>query len=216
MKRILLSIFVLLSLVGVSACSHSGIRGNGELQEETRKVDDFNAIEAGGIFRVYVEVGSEPTLKIEAEENLLQYIETRVSGSTLILDQRKNLNPREHITVYVTVPELNRVESSGASKFFVENINSEDFRLSVSGAGKVKLVGTAEKLNADISGAADLDAFDFKCKNVDLDVSGASKAEVYCSGILKSDISGVGKVIYDGSPENIYSDISGLGKVSSR
>lgn len=214
MKTRLLFFFFL--VVGLTACHNSGVRGNGDIVQEERTIDNFTGIETGGVFRVYVEVGEEASLKIEAEENLMPYIVTRVKGSTLEIDQRRNLNPREPITVYVTTPRLNKVVSSGASKIYVENIDSDSFRLDISGAGKVKLIGEAEKFTADLSGAGNLDAFDFQCEDVDIDLSGASKAEIYCSGNLKTDLSGVGSVIYDGSPKNVISDISGLGKVSSR
>ena len=214
MKNKVLVLFVI--LLSLTACQKYGVRGNGNLTTETRSIENFTAIEAGGIFRVYVEIGESASLKIEAEENLMGFIKAKVKGSTLVLDLKKNINPKEHVTVYVTTPDLERVESSGASKIYVENIDSDYFKLDLSGAGKVKLVGKTDRFIADISGAANLDAFDLKCEDVDIDMSGASKAEIYCDGILKTDISGVGKVVYDGNPKNVYSEISGLGKITSR
>ncbi len=209
-------LFFVILIFGATACHTSGISGNGDINTEERSIENFTAIEAGGVFRVYVEVGNSPSLKIEAEENLMEYIITRVKGSTLVLDQKRNLNPKEQITIYVSTPTLNRIESSGASKIYAEKIDTDSFRLEASGAGKIKLVGKTNSFKVDISGAADLDGFDFRCEDIDIALSGASKAEIYCDGILKADISGVGKVIYDGNPKNVYSEISGLGKVTSR
>ena len=78
--------------------------------------------------------------------------------------------------------------------------------------GEVKLKGRADHLILELSGAAEVDAFDLASKTADIDISGASEVELSVSDELNVDISGAGEVKYKGSP-SINQDISGAGEL---
>lgn len=58
--------------------------------------------------------GEPQELKIEAEQNILDDIETNVSGGILKIDQDRCLDVHEEITVYITLASLEKITVTGA------------------------------------------------------------------------------------------------------
>jgi len=108
-----------------------GVRGNGNVNEEVRKVANFNKIYVGGAFSVKIRIAEKYSLKISAEENLLGLIRTRVRGDILDNDTKKTLSPRKEVSIYITTPDLNYINSSGANNVYAEGINSEYFEVNL-------------------------------------------------------------------------------------
>ena len=75
--------------------------------------------------------------------------------------------------------------------------------------------GVVNELMATMAGASKLDAESLQVKTAELSISGAGKAEVSASEILKVAISGAGKVTYHGNP-TLEQHISGAGSVRRR
>ena len=66
-----------------TACLVSTVRGSGNVISETRSVANFENVSLSGIGTLYIIEGDEESLEIEAEDNLLEHIETEVRGRTL-------------------------------------------------------------------------------------------------------------------------------------
>ncbi len=206
----------LLALVSFSACTVWGVRGNGRMKEQSRNVEEFTRIDAGGAFNINVYVGKAPSLRISAEENLLQYIKTSVKGGTLYIDTKKNLNPKKEIQIDITTPSLSALETSGANNVDVVGINEKEFTVNLSGAGNVDLKGIAEKVRAELSGAGNIDAKELKAKECFICVSGAASADVFAKEYLDASVSGVGSIDYYGNPEKTRTNVSGVGSITRK
>jgi len=215
MKTKLISFILLIGLV-LTGCGFWGVRGNGRMRDESRKVAEFNKIEAGGAFSIYVKVGQAPSLRISAEENLLGYIRTTVKGNTLIIETKKNISPRKEIRIEITTPSLTDLEVSGANNVEVEDISGEEFNVELSGAGNVDLKGEVEKLRIELSGAGNIDSRYLKASEVQISVSGAANANVYATKYLDASVSGVGSIDYYGNPEKIKTNVSGVGSITRK
>ena len=215
MKTKLISTVLLLAFV-LSGCGFWGVRGNGKIRDESRKVAEFRKIEAGGAFSIHVKVGPATSIKISAEENLLGYIRANVKGNTLVLDTRKNISPRKQILIEITTPYLTDIEVSGANDIEVEGINETEFDVDLSGAGNIHLIGEVEKLRAELSGAGNINARELKAKEVLISVSGAASADVYATKYLDASVSGVGSIDYYGNPEKTRTNVSGVGSITRK
>ncbi len=215
MKTRILSSFLLVSLI-VSGCGFWGIRGNGRVRGEDRKVGEFTRIEAGGAYTIHVTVGSAPSVRISAEENLLGLISTRVRNNALIIDTKRNISPRKEVVIDITTPSLNYLDASGANNIDVENLSGAEFNVDLSGAGNVKVRGEVDRFNVELSGAGSINAKELKAKDVRVSVSGAASADVYASRNLDASVSGVGSIDYYGNPEKTKTDVSGVGSISRK
>jgi hypothetical protein len=223
------SIFIIAvsSLLLFSSCREifaKRIRGNGNITTQTRSAGQFNSIDVSGSIDVYVKQDSSSSIKVEADENLQQYIETIDDGNILRIktEEGYNLRSSRQIKVYVSSAVFKRFEASGACDIFSEgkissssdidlglsgscevtmDINAPKISADVSGACTVKLKGEAKDFKLQGSGSTDVKCFDLIAENVDLDISGAGDAEVYASGKLSGSISGAADVHYKGAAQ---------------
>src|SRR5687767_14318183 len=111
-------IFLLPAVLFLSSCMMGGhrVRGNGNLSNQTRNIGDFNAVEVVGGMDVVLVPGGTYSVRVEADENLLEYIRTERDGNTLVVATRRgyNLNPRAGMKVYVTSPDLKEIDITGS------------------------------------------------------------------------------------------------------
>ena len=109
--------------------------------------------------------------------------------------------PTDGIKIVITSPSLNQVELSGAVKFTASQLSGTTFALETSGATKVTLSGKVNRLLASLTGASKLMAADLPADTVEMSVTGAGKADVTASNVLRAAITGAGKVTYGGNPK---------------
>jgi hypothetical protein len=192
------------------------IKGSGNLQTERREVPTFTAIKVSGATNLEINVGAEQSVEIETDDNLLELTRTYVKNDTLHIERRGNIWTHSALRVRITVADLNRLNISGASKANVKNVRADNFELDLSGASKVNIEGEAATFIADMSGASNLDAENFKTVKATVEASGASKASVFVTDNLNAEASGASKIYYAGNPKTIREDESGASKVSPK
>lgn len=215
-----------------------GEPGSGKLVTESRDVGDFTSVELDYPAQVFVTQGSSTSVKIEAEDNLLPGLQTRVRGDTLEIFYRvesgKRVNPTKPVKIMLVVKDLESVNLSSAGELSLEGIETEALDLSVSGAGNLKLndvvvmndlsvnlsgagnvtaSGEADHFRLDISGFGNYNGKELHSMTADVNLSGAGSATVWVDDMLDATISGAGSVSYYGSP-NVTKQISGVGGVN--
>lgn len=211
------------------------VRGSGVVSSEERAVSGFTGVDFGGLGNLYVELGQSESLTIEAEDNLLPYLETQVRGGRLEIRTRQgvNLRPREPINFYLTAVSLDSLNISGLGNVRAPALEAERFSISISGGGDLDLDALqADALQVSISGLGDLAIAGGQVQAQTISISGggnysagqlaSQRAEVHISGLgnatlrvsedLNVDISGGGSVRYHGSP-SVSQNVSGLGSV---
>ena len=150
------------------------------------------------------------------DENLLSYIKTRVEGEVLKIEMQGSVVPTHGIKIAITSPSLIGVSFSGALNFEAKQLSGATFALETSGAANVTLAGKVDRLLASLTGASKLKAADLSANDVELSVTGAGKADVTASNLLRASITGAGKVSYGGQPKSVERQISGAGKIEPR
>ncbi len=212
-KRFLIIIALSALLLTGTACHYVGIRGNGHLVKKEIKIGDFNKLEVSGIFTVKIFIGGNARLKLITESNLIKHIKIRQKNGKLIIYSTRNLSPRRKLLVLIKTPSLKSVEASGVTKVLVKKINSPKFRVDLSGASELRVIGRTGKLTADVSGASNLNAKHLIADIVEIDCSGASRAIVNARGKLIADASGASSIIFAGNPKIVKADASGISKI---
>ena len=198
------------------------MRGNGNITTENRQAGSFTGVDVSGAIDVIVKQDSTPSIKVEADANLQEYVEVRNEGGILRIKTREgyNLKSSHGIKVYVSAPVLRKFMASGACKIMSENqlTGNETVTIDLTGASDIDLDLTAAKVDADASGASTIKlrgqatelsidgagSTDVKCyglitDNIDIDISGAGSAEVYANKNIKGSISGAASVHYKGT-----------------
>ena len=191
-------------------------KGSGRMATEVRELRDFSSIDVSSIFQVEITSQSEFHVEVEADDNLLQYIQTEVRGGELHISLDKGVKSKNPLRVRIGAPNIDRIEASGASKVFVSNLNNSKVEVDTSGASKIELSGETSQLIVDVSGASHINAAELKAVNATVDASGASRVNLSVSGELRSEASGASNISYAGNPANVIKHTSGASSISQR
>ena len=207
---------MLLAALLCAACIRPGVEGSGNVITESREVSDFNEIVLGGTGRVIVEVTGTESLTIEAEDNIMPLLETRVRNGRLRLDTSGSISPTVEIVYTITAETLDGLVISGSGVAEAEAVDGTDFRADISGSGNVEVEGTLSGLlSVSISGSGDFGGESLTAPEGRVDVSGSGNAVVNVTDDLEVSVSGSGEVEYLGEP-NVESSVSGSGTVIPR
>ena len=199
---------------------------------ETRAVSDFSEVQLGGSGKVYLTQGDTEKLIVEAQSDVMPFIETEVRGNNLYLGVKKyrNWGHTGQINYYLTMKDISRLKISGSGDIICEKMDTDDLKLQISGSGDIELQkvqagkiashisgsgecsidGQANYQDISISGSGEYSAADVKSKKVDISVSGSGDVTVWAIDKLDVSISGSGRVGYYGRPA-VNSRSSGSG-----
>jgi hypothetical protein len=194
----------------------NNISGSGKTTTEKRDVTGFSSIEVNGIFQVEVVSGKDYSVEVQADDNIVPIIQTNVGGTVLHIDLDQKVSTKNDMIVRVSMPNIERVESSGASKVNVTNIKNDSFSLETSGASKVSLAGETAHLNIETTGASNIDAEQLKSVRADVEASGACKIAVNVSDELHSEATGASRITYLGDPKTVDNHQTGVGSISKK
>lgn len=193
-----------------------GVKGSGQIVSETRVVESFDRMRSSGSFDVHVTVGSEPSLKIEFDDNLIDLIETDVRGGTLCLESRESFRSRNSCKITVTTPALERITSSGSGDIVVTRLVGKVFECKLAGSGSITADGEVDEFEASISGSGDINARNLKAKAAYARVSGSGEITVHASNDFDGLVSGSGDIFYYGNPAKTNVVVSGSGRIKAR
>jgi len=230
MKNLIYSIVCLLIF---SACRYREDYGALQEGEKTIQLDNFQKLEMGHAFVIEVKQGTEFSIQAKGDKRNLEDLEAMVSDGKLRIRYKNSANRHYTTYLYITMPHLEEVDFSGASKATITGfseitsfkmilqgasmcqmqLSAANFDLNISGASKLEIVGgSANKITANISGASFLDASWIKTEEALLDVSGASTAKVDVNKRLEVVASGASTVRYKGNPI-VESSLSGASQI---
>jgi hypothetical protein len=210
------------------------IRGNGNVKTEERSLGSFKSVSSHGSFNIYVSSGNQ-SVKIEAEENLLPYIETYIDGSTLHVRTKNDawLRPSREVKIFVSSPDFENIHSYGSGNIIGQSkiVNTSKLELEVSGSANIKMNADAPEINTETNGSGDIDlkgetksfkavvrgsgnvrAMDLKSEDATIKIYGSGNADIFASVKLDVNIAGSGDVRYKGDGQ-VSSHIAGSGSV---
>jgi hypothetical protein len=166
---ITLIVLLAASLACVTPFRATIVKGSGNVVSEEREVSDFEKVTVTGAGKLIITQGDEESLTIETDDNLMQYIESKVSGRTLELGFTDNvsfskdggrilLEPSGSFIFRVGVIDLSEFNITGAASFETQELDTEQFKIVLSGAGDINIDSlTATTLVVTVSGAGDVD-----------------------------------------------------------
>jgi|ERR1035437_3709279 hypothetical protein len=197
-------------------CGFGSVKGSGNVTTDRRLVSGFKAVDVGGAFQVEITAQKDFGVEVVADDNLLPYVKTDVSGGVLRIESERRFSTNNPLLVRVSAPDINNLDISGAANVTVNDLKNDSFAVDGSGASKIALNGETSKLTLDVSGATKVDAENLKAVNATIESSGASHVSVNVSGELTADASGASRVVYTGTPSNVVSKHSGAGSVAQK
>ena len=212
------------------------IYGEGPVVTEERDISGFDGIKVSSGIDVYLKQGNSEKVKVVADENLHDVIETEVRNGTLHVFSEVNIRKAKSKKVYVTIKKLNSIRISSAGDVKGQNkINTRDLTISLSSAGDLSLDVEAKRIelsisssgDADLSGsidyfdvslssAGDLNAYELEAKTCKIRVSSAGNAKIHVTEELSATASSAGNIYYRGDPKIKHLSSSSAGGIHKR
>lgn len=192
------------------------ISGSGDLVTQTRSTDPFKRIESNLALELKVEVGKAQNITLTFDDNLIDLVQTRSDGTTLIIDSEESFSTNHSIQVLITVPQLDLVNSEGSGMIDIVNLDSKRFRAIISGSGELTATGKVDLLEIEINGSGDVRTDELLAREVIVSINGSGSAEVNALEALDGEINGSGDILYVGKPDNIHSSVNGSGTIRKR
>lgn len=193
-----------------------GVRGSGNVASEKRNISGFRAVDASGVFQVEITAQREFSVEVEADDNLLPLIKTEVDDGVLRLGTERKLSTGNPIRVRISAPDIDELQTSGASNVTLNDLKNGGLSVDSSGASKIRITGQTEKLVVDVSGSTKVDAEDLTAENATIEASGASCVNVNVTRNLRAEASGASRIVYAGSPKDIVKKTTGGSSVSPK
>ena len=180
MKKLLLA--TLCTLVMTSSCFSIHYNGNGKnvvckgpVVEKTLDLADFNAITVTGSADMILSQSETFSVKVNANEEVFEYIDFSVENGTLKLKNKDNVQIKaKTFKVYISLPYLENLLVNGAADADIHDYASDkDLTVLVNGAGDFEIVSVkVPTLSLTVNGAGDIDAANLEVNDWNVHKSG--------------------------------------------
>ena len=222
MKKRLILVLLIASAIMGGACSFSNItigqralRGSGDVITETRQVSNFTRIELDGSGDVEIVFADKESITIEAEDNIMPLIETKVSNGVLNIGFKSNTSVTTFKPIRFTIEmkSLEGVRIDGSGDVHIPESAFDALDLEINGSGDIQANGTAEILDVRLDGSGNINCADLTARSAVVNVNGSGSAKIDVTDSLNIDISGSGSVRYSGDPATLHTNVSGSGSI---
>jgi len=240
MKKPLCFLLIVLSLLLCSCdvgISPGSVQGSGKIASEDRQVQGIRGVTLATTGDLTIALGSQESLRIEAEDNLLPYLETQVRNGTLTIGTRPNTNlrPTRPIRYALTVKSLEALSTTSSGNIAGPLLPADRFTATISSSGNMRLAGLnanslqvlisssgnleisegeVKQQNITISSSGQYKAGGVRSQTADVRLSSSGNATIWVTGSLNAQLSSSGNVNYYGKPA-ITQRMSSSGKLVS-
>jgi hypothetical protein len=114
------------------------IRGSGPIVEEEFTLDSFDAVVTKTVIDVEIVQGDEQVILVEGHENMMDYIELRVSRGTLYIGLKPGSYSNFKLKVFLTMPAITSVSTESTGNIEIGEFNNiESLSVNVRSTGNV-------------------------------------------------------------------------------
>ena len=201
-------------------------------QSQRREVGSFSKINASGSVNVFYTQSDTQSVVVKGNASELDRVEVSVDKSILTINNKGNFI--ETVEVHISHNKLSGIEASGATVFKTTNTitgdsldidltGSSNLKLNVqvrslkclqSGASSAVIRGSADNMDANISGASTLKTFELSSKKAVVVTTGAANARVFATEKVVANAGGASDIRIKGNPTDIVSETSAAANIS--
>jgi hypothetical protein len=230
----LITSYVVCLFLSIFAFSGDSFQEDKDYTVESRRMDEFENLCVDGAVDVFLRQGEKAYLEIQADNDVIERVITKVEENVLSISLKKQSGSRKgsRVTVFIIAPKLTNIETKGSGNLTGDGLwNSQDMNINTKGSGNCSFSVNGEKLNivsrgsgslrltgsiiyqdVQILGSGNYSASLLQSESAFINISGSGKATLSVKNELDAKISGSGSIYYEGSPK-LTSQIQGSGKI---
>lgn len=174
----------------------------------------FSRVSLSGSFDVEVRAGTgaESDVVIDADDNLLSYIETSVENDTLTVRVQRGFRVSPRPRLLIQTQSLTRVGLAGSSDVVASGVTGESFEIDIAGSGSVRAQGEVNSVSIEIAGSGDVRTVGLTAREASVSIAGSGDVELTSTESLEVHIAGSGDVRYSGNPR-VSQRVAGSGNI---
>ena len=182
------------------------------------QVGQFDGVSLQGSHDVVVTVGGAPSVRAEGDSDTLERLEIRVEEGMLKISTRPDRSwwrfRRRHVTVYVSVPALNRASLAGSGDLRIDRVQAQDFEARLGGSGDIRIgalqarrasfalagsgdiqaAGAAEEVDVSLAGSGDVGLGRLQARSASVSLAGSGDISVRASEAVEGRLMGSGDI----------------------
>ena len=236
MKKLALTLVLLcFTFANAQKKNSQKIKESGVQITQNRTTETYDAINAGGSFKIVLVSGKEGNITITGDENIITHIVTGVKNKELNIsfEKSKNIYYKSEIIISVPVEEISALTFAGSGDIISKTtLNASNFNVKMSGSGDVEIDVNATKIIASLTGSGDIDisgktteleakvvgSGDIDCsklvsENATVAISGSGDLKVNCTNHLTAVVAGSGTIKYKNKPATMDKTVAGSGEI---
>jgi phage shock protein PspC (stress-responsive transcriptional regulator) len=210
-------------------CTEPSERKVAELNDQYG-LKDFTSVDLSGLFDVRIEQGDVFAVQMDGPESEKKRYEVYREQETLVIEYKnkdkffwkKDLFDDDKVKITITMPELKELNVQGAGKLKFGGFRSQDIEIKLSGAltgdgdiyaenltveltgaSTLELKGDGQFMEANLTGACGLRAYNYEVNHAIVEAHGASSAKVFVTSKLEIDKGVASSVSHRGDAEVI-------------
>ncbi|HVJ00421.1 MAG TPA: head GIN domain-containing protein [Sphingomonas sp.] len=198
----------------------------GAAAERSFTIGSFDRVRVSGPFEVRLEVGGSPRARAEGDRALIDRVDIRVDGGTLVVSMGVNgwgergAADGAPPVISLSTPTLRSAVVNGGGRLGITGMKGQALDLMVTGSGAIDargldarqldaqvigtgalhLAGSVAKVRLSSNGPAAIDAPGLAVDDLVIRTDGAGEAHVAARYTAEVTATGVGRVVVDGSP----------------
>lgn len=234
-KHTLVTVMLIVFIIGNIGFIQAQTNDNENVISKSYSQTGFDWISVSGAIDVVLIQGTPSSVVVEADENIFENVIVETVGNNLKLSTKNNIKASV-LKAVVTLPKLTKVEISGASNVNTQttfegktlnlivsgasngtfDVDYKDVNVVLNNASSLEITGKCNQQKTKISGASDFHAEQFVSKDIFLEISGASDADVNATNVLLYKSTGASDVNYNTvpHPKKIISTDLSVDKIS--
>jgi hypothetical protein len=237
MKKIIL--FSSVAMFALFAANSCGSSVPDSTTSKTYDVTDFSSLNLELIGEVIYEQADSLYVKASGSSVLIEALEVTQKNGELSLElknKRSFSGDKKKLVITIGSPSLKEIDFKSVGKLHIKNnfkgdkltitnegvgeIKIDDchvnsFKLISKSVGVIKVKGSTNSASIDSEGVGKIDCSQFKSKKTEVVSTGTGAIEVYASESVDISVSGIGNVQYYGSPKDIKTDVSQIGRATN-
>lgn len=187
--------------------------GSGTSATQERSVGSFDSLHSRTSIRVEVTVGPPVSVKVSADDNLIDRLVTEVEGSTLVVHWTGSISTRSPAVVTVTMPTLSSLEADSSSRIVADDLSIGRLTIDASSSASVAANGTADAIDVSGSSSSDLRLSELIAQRATVDLSSSARAALQVVDHVSGGVSSSATLTLVGRPNTVEVDTSSSGQV---
>jgi Putative auto-transporter adhesin, head GIN domain len=218
MKKVILGMALLLVFTATQAQENGRNYESDKIVSKDISVGNFTAVDLSGAMSVFLTQGDKASVKVEADEKVIDKVEIEAKDGTLYVKTKKGgLKNIKTMNVYITFTSLSSINNQLVGKLESENtIKQESLRYKSASVGNATLQFDVTDLKIDIAAVGNTE---FSGKAVNCVLDNTSIGNVRAGSLLVENMqlisTAIGNLEYHAVNTKVVKS-NGIGKVTNK